>query len=136
LPRALAQLHGRLEQRELVRPRGEAALPAELVETAEDAEHRVVRRLEGDLVELVASQMGQPRASTTDLEPSRAEEQRVQLLDRELVRPPLVVQVCQEGVAGRRRDHAAVPSSSGARIRSASSGGHPSSTSSISAWRS
>src|SRR5262249_57202274 len=74
LPRALAQLHGRLEQRELVRPRGEAALPAELVETAEDAEHRVVRRLEGDLVELVASQMGQQRASTADLEPSPAAE--------------------------------------------------------------
>src|SRR5262249_55404980 len=136
LPGALAQLHGRLDQRELVRPRCEAALAAELVEAAEDAESRVVRRLESGLVELVPAPMWQRGAPARHLEPRRAEQQRVQLLDCELSRPPLSLQICQERVAGRRRDHAAVPSCSGARIRSASSGGHPFSTSSISAWRS
>src|SRR4051794_14707669 len=37
LPRALAQLHRRLEERELVRPRREPALAAEVAETTEHA---------------------------------------------------------------------------------------------------
>ena len=45
LPRAPANLHPRLEQRELVGPRGEAALAAVGVELAHDRHQRVVRGL-------------------------------------------------------------------------------------------
>ena len=78
LPGALAELHGRLEQGELVHPRREPARSAEVVETAEHAHQGVVRRLDGDVVELVPAEMGLRRSAAPDLEARSPHEQRVE----------------------------------------------------------
>ena len=68
LPRPPAQLHGRLQQRELVGPGREAAVAAEVVEAPQHAHQRVVGGLHGDVVELVAAQVRQRRPAAGDLE--------------------------------------------------------------------
>src|SRR5204863_3865161 len=68
LPGPLPQLHRRLEERELVDPRAEAAGAAEVVETGQHAHQRVVGRLERDLVELVAAQVRQAGPAAIHLE--------------------------------------------------------------------
>ena len=78
LPRAPPQLDGRLEQGELVHPGGETAGAAEVVEALKHAHEGVVGRLESDVVELVAAQVGQPRSTPADLEARRAEQEPVQ----------------------------------------------------------
>ena len=57
LPRAPAQLNRRLEQAELVGPRGEAALAAVGLELAEDCEHGVAGGLVGKVVEIPSAHM-------------------------------------------------------------------------------
>src|SRR5919109_4478920 len=86
LPGAPPQLHRRLEQRKLVDPRREAARAAEVVEAREHAHERVVRRFQGDLLQLVSPQVRQRRPAPGDLEPRRAQKERVQARDRVLAR--------------------------------------------------
>jgi hypothetical protein len=153
LPRALAHLHGGLEQRELVGPCREAAVATIGVELAHDRHQCVVRRLRGKIVELTRA----TAAAASDLEARRAQQQRVQRCDR-LVMPAAGAgerfdprdRFCvgtasadrrrgflHPGAAhakGDRRDlcsqHGRGASSSGARIRAARLGGHPRSMSS------
>ena len=82
LPGAPAQLHGRLVERELVRPGREPAQPAEVVEAPEHAHQRVVGCLESDVVELRSPQVRHRRLPATDLESRSAKQERVEPLDR------------------------------------------------------
>ena len=52
-------LAGDLEHGELVRPRGEPAQSAEVIELAQDVHQRVVGRLVGDVLELGAADRAQ-----------------------------------------------------------------------------
>ena len=73
LPGPLAQLDGRLQQRELVRPGGEAARPAEVVEPPEHAHERVVGRLRRAMSSSSSPRRyGSEPASSGDLEPGGA----------------------------------------------------------------
>jgi hypothetical protein len=83
VPRPPAHLNRGLEQRELVRPRREAALPAIGVQLAHDRHQRVIRRLRREIVEVT----GAAAAAASDLEARRSQQERVQRLDR-LVVPP------------------------------------------------
>src|SRR5205085_4969972 len=67
-PGAAAHLHGRLQERELVRPRLEAALAAEIVEPPEDRHRRVARRLLREVVELARGELREHAAAAEDLE--------------------------------------------------------------------
>src|SRR4029079_9538301 len=58
LPCAAPDLHCRFEERELVRPRGEASVAAEVVELPEDCHERVVGALVSKIVEIIAAQVG------------------------------------------------------------------------------
>jgi len=134
-----------------------------VVETGEHADEGVVGGLVGDVVEVVAAQVRERRATAGALEPRRAQEQGMQASDRLILRPAFRAQVAQPSARlvveerGRRRRnrgrrvsrrlhsirdcmgngaHAATSSSNGATIRTASSGRQPRSTSSISACRS
>src|SRR5919198_5848811 len=82
LPGAAADLDRRLEHRELVGPRGEAAIAAEVAELAQDGDERVIGALVGEVVVIVAAQMRKRRAAAVDLEPRCLQEQGVQGLDR------------------------------------------------------
>jgi hypothetical protein len=97
LPRPLAELHGRLEQGELVHPGREAARATEVVEPRENAHERIVRGLERDLAQFVSAQVGQTRSATSDLEPRRAEQECVQPRDGRVAHGPVVTQVPQPG---------------------------------------
>ena len=136
--------------------------PAEVVEPREHAHQSVVRRLERDVVELAAAQVREHPLPAADLESCAAQQQRVQPRDRLVARRPLAAKArratpgnpdrgrptgsalppavigasastCSETVDAARSSHRA---SSGARIRTARSGGQPRSVSSINAWRS
>jgi hypothetical protein len=104
LPRAPPHLHAGLEQGELVGPRGEAAVAAEVGQPAQHRDEGVVGALLGEVV-------GVGRAAAVDLEARRLQQQRVQLRDRglalaaarvEAVEPALRLGV--EGVHGGHRD--------------------------------
>src|SRR4029079_6737674 len=142
----------------LVDPRAEPAVAAKVVEAPQDAHQRVVRGLERDVVELVATEVGQHHAPPCDLEAGGPEEQRVESRQRLLPCGPLGAKVAEPGprflveerlprwddglgdsglhFTKRNGAHAACSSSNGARIRTARSGGQPLSTSSSSACRS
>ena len=77
-PRAAPDLHGRLEQRELVRPGREPAPALEVVQPPEHRDGRVARRFLGDLGELAAAEVGEGRPAPRDLEPRCAQEQLAQ----------------------------------------------------------
>jgi hypothetical protein len=55
---------------------------AVVVEPGEDAHQRVVRRLERDVVELVAAEVRKHRPAAGNLEPCGAEQKRVHAFDR------------------------------------------------------
>ncbi len=57
-----AELGRHLEDDELVRPRGKAAVPAEPVQLAGDRQQRVVRRLMGEVIPLAALDAGRTAA--------------------------------------------------------------------------
>jgi hypothetical protein len=95
LPGAFAQLHGGLEKRELVDPGREAAGPAEVVQPGKHAHQRVVRRLERDLAELIATQMWQSGPAPGNLEACSPKKQRVQALHGCFAHWPLRTQVLQ-----------------------------------------
>ena len=78
LPRPPAQLHGRLQEGELVGPGREAAVAAEVVEPPEHAHQRVVGGLHGDVGELVAAQVRERGAAAGHLEAGRAQQQGMQ----------------------------------------------------------
>ena len=86
VPRAPAGLHARLEQRELVRPGGEAARSPEAVELAEDRHQCVVRGLHGEILDLRGPDPGELSAPAPELEARRPQEERVQLGQRALAR--------------------------------------------------
>src|SRR5205823_8081828 len=71
LPGAAPELDRRLEEGELVRPRGEPALAAEAIEPGEDRDQCVVRGLVGDVVELVAAEVRHRAPPPGDLESGR-----------------------------------------------------------------
>jgi hypothetical protein len=111
LPCAPPHVHRRLEERELVRPRREAAVAAEAVELGEDGDERVVGALVRQVVVIAAAQVRHRRAAAGDLEPRGAQEQRVELLDRlgalgaggaEPLEPPPALRI--EVVEGRGRN--------------------------------
>ena len=77
LPRSATHLDRRLEQRELVGPRREAALTLELVELPQQRDERIIRALHGDVLELPRVQMLRHRAATPDLEARSAQEELV-----------------------------------------------------------
>ena len=68
-----ADLHGRLEQRELVRPGREPAPALEVVQAPEHRDGRVGRRFLRDLGELAAAEVGEGRPAPRDLEPRSAQ---------------------------------------------------------------
>ena len=118
LPRALAQLHGSLEQRELVDPGRETTGTAKVVEAPKDAHQRVVRGFQRDVVELAAPEMREARPPPCDFEPRGADEQRMEASNRclpsrlvgaELVEPAprLLVERCRwlHGRLGDRFHH-------------------------------
>ena len=74
LPCAAADLRPCLEERELVRPGGEAAVAAEVVELAQDGDKGVVRALLREVVEVVAAQVRKARPAAGDLGASCLEE--------------------------------------------------------------
>ena len=63
---AAADLDGRLEQRELVGPGGEAAVAAEAVELGEHGDEGVVGGLVGEVVEVASAHLGEAGAATVD----------------------------------------------------------------------
>ena len=159
LPRALAHLHGGLQQRELVDPCREAALPAIGVQLAHDRHQCVVRCLSCKIVELARA----GAAAASDLKARRAQQQRVERFDRfvmpaapagERLDPADRFGVGAGSVESWRgfvhggpghansdrpylcSQHGRGSSSSGARIRAARAGGHPRSMSSSTACRS
>lgn len=162
LPGALAQPYGGLEQRELVRPGGEATDSAKLVELGQHGHDGIIGRLHRDVIEVLTAHVDDTRAAARDLEPSGAQQQLMEALDRLVVDRPARSERVQPGTGTARlgqssgscrrgRPHARSPSdgisagaahgsgcsrSSGARIRTARCGGQPRSTSSSSAWRS
>jgi hypothetical protein len=82
LPGTFPQLHGRLQEGELVGPGGEAAGAAEVVEAPKDAHERVVGGFRCDVFELVGAQMRERRPEPGDFKAGGAQEQRVQPCDR------------------------------------------------------
>ena len=84
LPGPAADLDARLQQGELVGPGGEAAFAAEVVELAQHRHQRVVGALLGEVLVVVAAQVGQRGAAAVDLEAGRLEQQGVQLGHRGL----------------------------------------------------
>src|SRR6185503_19097951 len=162
LPGSASDLHRCLVEGELVGPGGEAAPAPIVVETLQHGEQRIVGRLLRDLVQITAEvrMRGTP---SPRLETRCPQEQCVETLDGVVVDDPAGAQVAKPrarfvveggpavlldrgGSLGgalharhdrRPRAHAAGGgSSSGARMRAATEGGQPRSTSSIRAWRS
>src|SRR5215218_7697423 len=78
LPGPPAQLYRGLEQSELVRPRREAAGAAKAVQSRQDGDERVVGRLVGDVVEVVAAQMRESRPAAGAFEARGAQEELVE----------------------------------------------------------
>ena len=93
LPRPLAQLHRRLEERELVSPRAKAALAAEVAETPQDGNRGVVGGLLSELVQLDRRELRQRTAPPEHLEAGRSEEEPVQTRHRFIAAGALHVQV-------------------------------------------
>lgn len=87
LPRATTHADAGLEERELVRPRREAACAAEVVALGEDGNERVVGCLGGEVVELLAACEREAGPAPGDLEPRGAQQQRVQAGDGGAVSP-------------------------------------------------
>jgi hypothetical protein len=154
LPCATADLHGCLEQRELVGPCGEAAVSSKRVQLAHDRHERVIGCLHRKVIEVArAVAVAQRTPPARDLEMRRAQEQPVQALDRLVARTPGTAQRLDPtqrlGVGRRSSDrqrtsiahrdpaqHGRARSSRGARMRAARSGAQPRSTSSSRACRS
>ena len=81
LPGAAADLDPGLEQGEFVRPGGEAAVAAEVVELAQDGDEGVVGALVREVVVVVAAQVRERRTAAVDLEACRLQKQGVQVID-------------------------------------------------------
>ncbi|MDA0159049.1 hypothetical protein OM076_02130 [Solirubrobacter ginsenosidimutans] len=79
---ACRDLAGDLEDHELVRPRGEAAEAAEVLELGQDVHQRVVGALLGDVVELRTAQRLQLAAPAMQLVQRGALQHPVELGDR------------------------------------------------------
>src|SRR5215216_958842 len=77
LPRSTAERDGDFEQRELVGPGREAAQAAVRVQTAEHRDERVVRRLERDVLELLAAKRRKALPATPHLVAGGAQEERM-----------------------------------------------------------
>ena len=82
LPGTAADLDGRFEQRELVRPGREAAVAPEVVQFRQDGDEGVVGALLGQILLVTATQVGERARAAADLEASGLEQQLAQLAER------------------------------------------------------
>jgi hypothetical protein len=109
LPGAPANLDRRFEQGELVGPRGEAAVAAEVVELGDDGEQGVVGALLREVVEVSTPQVREGGAAASHLEPRGTDQQLAQLTHRLVTLPALAAQPAQPGarleVGLGRRSH-------------------------------
>jgi hypothetical protein len=78
VPGVARHLAGDLEDDELVRPGGEAAEPAEVVEAPEDVHERIVGRLLGEILELGAGDRPQLGAAARELVEGHANQHLVE----------------------------------------------------------
>src|SRR5215210_9572097 len=165
LPRPPPELDAGFEQGELVGPRREPALPAEVVQFRQNGDERIVRRLRRDVLELLAPDVRERGAPSTELMARSREQHGVKALRRLLadgsvcgsegLDPGSRLRVDSALAGGRRAARHAGPSylhhrnvngskvcwharahPSGWTMRAASSGGHPRSMRPSSAWRS
>ena len=102
LPGPTPECDGRLEDRELVGPRREAALAAEVIQLGEHRDDGVVGGLQRDVLEFVAAQVPEGAATARDLEAGRPQEEAVEpgdgllpsgAVSRERLEPLLVFRV-------------------------------------------
>src|SRR6185312_10463235 len=91
-PHAPADLGRRLALGEATSPGREEAVAAELMELGQDRHHRVVGRLEREVVEVAPRGVRQGRGPPPDLEASLAKEQCVEARDRLVPAQPLGVE--------------------------------------------
>jgi hypothetical protein len=81
LPGTPPRLHRGLEDRELVRPRREAAVAAVGRELPENRNECIVRGLHREIVDVTRRGQSRRRPSPDELEPGRVQQQRMETLD-------------------------------------------------------